>query len=219
MKFQPTETLILAESRSEWRNILIHSLSSFIFHFLLCLVWPGSFTYALTYNALALLLAEKRGSPGRFHSRAELKCSRSPRLKKWLDHSCLIQPRFSQFYLISKHFGRQRLFFWHQHYSRVRFLTTHSIYPSFSLPLFLSLSFSLSLVFSFQNDHKMIYAPLVCLPLCFKFMYSDKEKFSPRLTTFPKQSFYIKFLQSSIHIFLCIPYIQFFSFFSFFSCL
>lgn len=99
---------------------------------------------------MRLLLAKKRGSaaPRRFHSRAELECSRSPRLEKWLDHGCRrTKPRFSQFYLVSKHFGRSRARSpWHQRLAHVRLSTIQST----CLYLFRSFALSLSLRFCLQ---------------------------------------------------------------------
>jgi len=131
---------------------------------------------------MRLLLAKKRGSPRRFHSRAELKCSRSPRLEKWLDHSCLAQLRFSRFYLVSKHFALTLL------------ASTSLSFVSQLSNLSIFLFFPLSPAFSFRNDkdHEMIYATRTSSFVFQIYVFRQEKIFTyvPKLTTFVKQSFY-----------------------------
>lgn len=133
---------------------------------------------------MRLLLAKKWGSPRRFHSRAELKCSRSARLEKWLDHGCLAT-------IFSVLFGLKTLRACSSGISvaLVRFSTIQSIHLSLFLPV------------SQLSPPEMTkitkwFTPLVRLPLCFKFMYSKGEK---KLTTFAKQSFYKVSTEFSIY--------------------
>lgn len=120
---------------------------------------------------MRLLLAKKRGSaatisqPGgaevfAITATREVTRPRLPRTK----------PRFSRFYLVSKHFGRPRSLF-------LASASLSFVSQLFNRPVFISFSLSLPPAFSFRNDRdrEMIYAPLVHLPLCFKFMYSDGE--------------------------------------------
>lgn len=135
---------------------------------------------------MRLLLAKKRGSPRRFHSRAEPKCSRSPRL----DHSCLAQPRFSRFYLVWKHFGRPRLLFWHQRRSQL-----------FNLFLFLSVSSSeMTGIAKWFTRHSYVFLCVsnLCISTERKFLRTkpDDAKRSEVSTNFLQSSIYIYLLYS-----------------------
>lgn len=110
----------------------------------------------------------------------EADVSRSPRLGKWLDHSYLTS--FSILFALKTLYATAlALFISHR---------IHSIYSRFNYSI-------RTFIFSFppasssgnDRDREMIYASLICLPLCCKFMYFDEGKdFDvPRLKMFPNR--------------------------------
>lgn len=210
MKFQPAETLISAGSRSEWRNILIHSLPSFIFHFPPCLVWPGQPYVCISLQCAWLLAKKARFSPRRFHSRAELECSRSPRLDKWLGHGCLVHSHdFLRFIWSQNTSGGRARLFWLMPVALVRFSTIQSTHLS-------SLFLSAPLLPKWQGSRNDLRATRTSSFVFQIYVFRRRENFQVlRPTTRPKflQSFYrVQYIH--IYIFLYIAYIQFFSCFA-----
>lgn len=145
---------------------------------------------------MRLLLAKKRGSPRRFHSRAKLKRSRDHHDSR--SDSTMVASHTATIFSVL--FGIKTLLLG----GRARSLLASTSLSFISQLLNLS---SLSLPSpSKMTRIEMIYAPLVRLPLCFKFMYSDGEKiFTYQGWRRSRSKVSTKFLQSSIHIFLHLP--------------
>lgn len=177
VKFQPTETLILVESRGKWYNVFPHSFSScFTFHSLSLefSFKPEAFRmHYLNWERKLALTISQPGEAEVFAITVTHKITRA-----WFT---II---FSFFYFqntVSKH---------------VRVSTIQSIRLSTS-----------SFFFRNDKDREMIYASLVCLPLCSKFIYSDRDFHIPRLTIFATRSFYEIPTAFEMHILCYIYYI------------